>query len=170
MTSTAHAEGWAKYVELKLLKYIPNNTPYTNKDLQAVRIFCDYMYYNELLAYSLYTYVDFGIHYLGWKTAEVANALEKAGFDGSNAQSMYRTLIEMPTQYAAYGYGINFFVDLHDQAKEALGKNYNEIEFNSMLLSKGWCSLDELKKMTDEYIEKTNHIFSIVEASEEVVE
>jgi len=164
MTSTAHAEGWAKYVELKLLKYIPNNNPYSMKDLQGVKLYCDYMYANELLAYTLYTYVDFGIHYLGWQAGDVGLVMSQAGFDSSGAEDMYRTLIEIPTQYAAYGYGINYFVDIHNYAKEQLGKNYNEIEFNSVLLSHGWCSLGELQKVVDEYIANTKHLFSNVEA------
>lgn len=164
MTSTAHAEGWAKYVELKLLKYIPNNNPYSLKDMQGVKLYCDYMYANELLAYTLYTYVDYGIHYLGWQAGDVGLVMSQAGFDASGAENMYRKLIEIPTQYAAYGYGINYFVDLHDYAKEQLGKNYNEIEFNSVILSHGWCSLGELKKVTDEYIENTKHLFSITDS------
>ena len=90
--------------------------------------------------------------------------MSQAGFDASGAENMYRKLIEIPTQYAAYGYGINYFVDLHDYAKEQLGKNYNEIEFNSVILSHGWCSLGELKKVTDEYIENTKHLFSITDS------
>ena len=90
--------------------------------------------------------------------------MSQAGFDASGAEDMYRTLIEMPTQYAAYGYGINFFVDIHEYAKDQLGKNYNEIEFNSVLLSHGWCSLGELQELVDEYIADTKHLFSNVEA------
>ena len=165
MTSTAHGEGWATYVSLKLLEYMKTHHNFTNSnDKMAIKIYCDFMYYNDLTAYLAYTYVDYGIHYLGWQIKDVASFMDSIGFNGDAAQDMYRTLIEMPTQYAAYGYGINYFVDLHDYAKEQLGKNYNEIEFNSVILSHGWCSLGELKKVTDEYIENTKHLFSITDS------
>ena len=33
-----------------------------------------------------------------------------------------------------------------------MGINYNEIEFNAAILSKGWCSLGEVQNIVDEYI------------------
>ena len=71
------------------------------------------------------------------------------------ANDMYRTLIEMPAGYAAYGYGMSFMLDLHKDAEKQLGEFYDEVEFNSVVLSHGWCSLSELQRIVDEYIEET---------------
>ena len=89
--------------------------------------------------------------------------MDSIGFNGNAAQEMYRTLIESPVTYAAYGYGMSFYVDLHNNAQMKLGKYYNEVEFNSVILSHGWCSLDELTRITDEYIQETLHKCSVVE-------
>ena len=51
------------------------------------------MYANELLAYTLYTYVDYGIHYLGWQAGDVGLVMSQEGFDSSGAEDMYRKLI-----------------------------------------------------------------------------
>ena len=67
----------------------------------------------------------------------------------------------MPNTYAAYGYGKYFFMKLHDEARFVLGKFYNEVEFNKMLLSKGWTNLGELEDTYKEYMEKTCHKFGI---------
>ena len=74
---------------------------------------------------------------------------------------MYFQLIEMPSQYAAYGYGISLFYDVHEQAKKALGDCYNEIDFNRALLSNGWCSTSEVQRITNEYIEDTKLVNGI---------
>ena len=41
------------------------------------------------------------------------------------------------------------FNKIHNEAKKALGNYYNEIEFNSMILSNGWVELDILEEMVD---------------------
>ena len=164
MTSTAHAEGWATYVALKLYQYMKKNNAFTSEvEQKAINVYCDYMYYNDLTAYLAYTYVDYGIHYLGWSIEEVATYMDSIGFNGNAAQEMYRTLIESPVTYAAYGYGMSFYVDLHNNAQMKLGKYYNEVEFNSVILSHGWCSLSELQRITDEYIEEMLHVCTVVE-------
>ena len=71
---------------------------------------------------------------------------------GYTAVSLYNTLIEIPTQYAAYGYGMSFMLDLHVDAKARLGYLYDEVEFNAMLLSKGWVGFDILEDTYEEYM------------------
>ena len=168
MTSTAHGEGWATYVSLKLYQYMKKNNAYNSNmnDKNAVNAYCDYMYYNDLLAYLANTYADYGIHYLDWTIADVMDMMNGIGFsvDAEGALDLYRKLIEMPSGYAAYGYGMSFFVDLHDNARKQLGNVYSEVEFNSVVLSHGWCSLDELTRITDEYIAETLHKCSVAEA------
>ena len=67
----------------------------------------------------------------------------------------------MPTTYAAYGYGKLVFVQLHDEAKALLGGHYNEIEFNAMLLSRGWSNLGELENTYNEYMAAKCHQYGI---------
>lgn len=156
MTSTAHGEGWATYVELKLFEYAKEQSEDEN-----FRKVMDYLYAQQLSGFLLETRLDVGIHYQGWDVDAVASYLDKNGYNGGAAQDIYRLLIEMPTGYAAYGYGKLTFCNLHNEAKKILGDHYNEVEFNEMLLSKGWTSLGELQKTYDEYMTRACYRYGI---------
>ena len=101
------------------------------------------------------------IHLQGWKVADVKKYMDSLGYDSSQAKEIYNLLIETPTTYAAYGYGKLVFIELHEKAKEILGDIYDEIEFNAMLLSKGWSSLGELYNTYDEYMKAKCHSYQI---------
>jgi uncharacterized protein (DUF885 family) len=156
MTSTAHGEGWATYVELKLYEYAKAQS--TDRNFRTVM---DYLYANQMSGFLLETRLDAGIHIQGWTVKDVENYLDKHGYNGDAAQEIYNLLIEMPSGYAAYGYGKLFFVNLHNEAKSILGGRYDEIEFNAMLLSKGWTSLGELQNTYDEYMKAKCHQYGL---------
>lgn len=147
MTSTAHGEGWATYVELKLYEYAKQQS----KD-NKFKAIMDYLYANQLSGFLLETRIDVGIHYEGWDVEKVAEYLDELGYNAGAAQELFDLLIETPTSYAAYGYGKLTFYSLHKEAQEILGSFYDEVEFNAMLLSKGWTSLDILKETYEEYM------------------
>lgn len=147
MTSTAHGEGWATYVELKLYQYAMERTNDT-----ALLDTLNYLYYNQLAGFLLETRLDAGIHIEHWSVEDVSRYLKSNGYNSGAAQEIYNLLIETPVSYAAYGYGKLFFYNIHEEAKEKLGGYYDEIKFNEVVLSKGWTSLGELKKTVDEYI------------------
>ena len=148
MTSTAHGEGWATYVESKLYEYAKSLS--TNEDFGLVM---DYLIANQLSGHLLETRLDVGIHYEGWTVSDVAAYMDKLGYSSDAAQELYDLIIEMPTQYASYGYGKLVFHKVHNEAKKALGNYYNEIEFNSMILSNGWVELGTLEEMVDAYLD-----------------
>ena len=81
---------------------------------------------------------------------KMEEAVDREGRRDEN--ELYKLLIEMPTTYAAYGYGKIVFVELHNQAKELLGAHYDEVEFNTMLISNGWINLAELEIQYNEYM------------------
>ena len=150
MTSTAHGEGWATYVELALYQYAKEKS--NNRSFDTVM---DYLYANQLSSFLLESRIDVGIHYEGWTVEDVEEYLTSLGYGG--AEGIYRLIIEMPTQYAAYGYGKLVFYNLHKEAKAVLGNYYDEVEFNAMLLSKGWTDLGELKNTYRDYMTKKCH-------------
>ncbi|MDE6407787.1 MAG: DUF885 domain-containing protein, partial [Anaeroplasmataceae bacterium] len=152
MTSTAHGEGWATYVELKLYEYIMD----TSKDETLVDV-CNYLYYDHLSSFLLETLLDVYIHYSGYSVKDVADFLDDNGLNGGAAQSIYNLLIETPASYPAYGYGKLFFYNLHQEAKKKLGRYYDEVELNTILLSKGWTSLGKLRQTFDIYIRDVAH-------------
>jgi uncharacterized protein (DUF885 family) len=121
----------------------------------------DYMYANLLSSHLLETRIDAGIHIEGWTVDEVGSFLSKRGYNADAAQDIYNLLIEMPSGYAAYGYGKLFFNKLHTEAKNTLGAIYDEVEFNAMLLSNGWTSLGELQNTYNEYMKVKCHQYGI---------
>ena len=147
VTNTAFAEGWATYVELKLYEYAKEQVNDVTFDMVM-----DYLYAEQLNSFLIEARIDVGIHYEKWSFEELAKYLQQAGYDYSNAVSIYYLMIEMPTQYSTYGYGKLLFYNLHEEAKKVLGEYYNELEFNTMILSEGWVELEILEELCDEYL------------------
>ena len=83
--------------------------------------------------------------------------MDGLGYSSDSAKEIYNLMIEMPSQYAAYGYGKLVFNNLHQEAKSYLGYHYNEVEFNAMLLSKGWTNLGILQDTYEEYMTAKCH-------------
>ncbi|MDE6242023.1 MAG: DUF885 domain-containing protein [Anaeroplasmataceae bacterium] len=156
MTSTAHGEGWATYVELALYEYALERAS-SSADKAVIR----YLYANQLAGFLLETRLDVAIHYQNWNVGRIATYLGNLGYNSDAAEDIYRLLIETPASYAAYGYGKLFFVRLHNEAKSYLGENYDEKEFNAMLLSKGWTSLGKLNETYQAYMKKKCHKLGI---------
>lgn len=170
MTSTAHAEGWATYVSVKLYEYAIANS----EDAKFIEVM-EYLKSQELMGFLFETRLDFGIHYEGWKAEEIYKLMSKLGYiygdeahyeeDMQSVNEVFYQMIEMPTTYAAYGYGKEVFMRLHNEAKEILGCYYDEVEFNTMLHSCGWINLGELQKVYEEYMEAKCHKAGIEYAS-----
>ena len=150
-TCTGHGEGWAKYVEIALGDYIAKNATKNAGDWANA---LNKSKYWDLFIFNLYTRIDVGIHYEGWGVQEIQNFMKNWNLnaDESLAKDLLTTLIEIPGQYAAYGYGQSLFYELHEEAKSVLGTNYNEVEFNAMLLEHGWVGLGELQGYYDQYM------------------
>lgn len=157
LTNVGHGEGWAKYVEIALGTYIGNQKggDWVNAMKKAA--------YWDLFVYNLYTRIDVGVNYEGWSPDEVYQYMHDMNLnvDKNSAKDLAKTLAEMPTQYASYGYGQSLFYELHEDAKMILGENYDEVEFNSMLLEHGWCGLSELENYYHEYMVKKCFLLGI---------
>ncbi len=147
MTNTGHAEGWACYVEEKLYDYLASKS-----SSKAYKLYCEYSKYNFLLSYALYARVDAGINYEGWTISKVSNYLKENDFNSDAAQTLFDLLIEMPTGYAPYGYGSLKMHKYHSNAKNKLKSKYDEIKFNSLILSHGWSGYETLDKLVSNYL------------------
>ena len=158
LKNLTHGEGWATYVELKLFEYLRKTTKGA-----GYKAGIDYLYYNTLLSYLVYSRADFGINYEGWDITKVMNYFNAQGFslDESKAQELYRTLIEVPANYPAYGYGMAKFRQLHLDIEKALGEGYDEIETNKVFLGHGWVDMEILEQLVDEFIEDQKYILGI---------
>lgn len=152
MTSTAHGEGWATYVETKLYEYA-----IANSDDDKFIAVMEYLLANSKSGHILEARLDIGVHYEGWDASDVGKYMKGVGYNSDGAEDIFRLLIEMPTTYHAYGYGRLTFVKLHEEAQDILGGFYDEVEFNAMLLSKGWTNLGILQQTYEDYMQKKCH-------------
>ena len=162
-TNTGHGEGWATYVQLELYKYLGEQSG--DPIVQAA---LDYLYYNQLLSYNIYTRIDFGVNYQDWKQAEILSFMKKAGFtvDEDGALNLFRMFIEVPSQYYAYGYGQTVIYQAHKFAQEALGDWYDVIEFNKEVLAHGWAELEYFNENIYKYIDEQMFIHGMLDTLE----
>ncbi len=147
MTCTGHGEGWAKYVETCVAKYVAQVKNDINWEIAG-----EYENYYSLMAYLLESRIDLGVNYEGWEVKDVSAYLGKYGLNTSIAKDVFNTVNEAPTQIIAYGYGMAVFFDWHELGQTVLGEYYNEINFNVAMLEHGWCSLDTLDLYMEEYL------------------
>jgi uncharacterized protein (DUF885 family) len=154
-TSTAHAEGWATYVEFQVYEYGKT----IHSDIENYEIAMDYLIGTHLSNFMLEARIDLGIFYEGWEAEDINACLQRVmpGYSFNDVDSLYNQFLEMPTTYHAYGYGKYVFYSYHQEAKEYLGDAYDEVEFNAMLLSKGWTNLAILEETYIEYMKAKCH-------------
>ena len=159
MTSTAHAEGWATYVEFQLYEYAKQ----IHSDIPNYDIAMDYLYGAALSNYMLEARIDLGIFYEGWEPEDINACLQRVmpGYSYNDVNALYNQFLEMPAVYHSYGYGKYVFYSYHEEAKKYLGDSYDEVEFNAMLLSKGWTDLSILEETYFDYMNTKCHELGI---------
>ena len=139
---SAFSEGWAVYTEIALLEQIAQNA-----QREALKLYCEYTARDILSGYLMPVITDINLNYFGFN---VQDGME-LGIE--NIQDIIETLMEIPTVYVSYGYGAYVMQSLHEQAKLALGDNYNEVEFNGLLLAEGMGpTLIRARELTNNYI------------------
>lgn len=141
-----YTEGWAVDAQRYAYKY----ADITNPSAQ------DAMFFESTYYFPLYSLIDIGVNYFGWKAKDITDYFEENSmifsFDEQNAEYFRNLLIEMPGVYCSYGLGVLNFYDLEQYAKEALGDKFNIVEFHNTLLKNGPLSFNILKTAVDEYI------------------
>ncbi len=141
--ASAFSEGWAVYVELALLDHIA-----ATADSEALQLFCYYYSANVRMGYYAAVINDIWINYYGYTVDDLMQ--DESDKDGAIA--IIGSLMELPTTYVSYGYGVYAINGEHERAKKALGKAYDEAELNSCLLSEGYITLARAKEIVDNYI------------------
>lgn len=144
LKSSGYTEGWATYAEL----YSYNFFNSIDEDvLQYLKL------YDELNG-ILTARLDLGIHYEGWTINETLNYLQKyfSGYTYEAAQRIFEQLVEVPTNSQQYFFTYFKLVDMHDRAKNALGSNFDPIEFHKLILDCGPVPLRFIETEVDNYI------------------
>lgn len=141
-----YSEGWATYIESIASTYA------TTEDKTLI----DLYNINTKLTQIYMCQFDIGIHYEGWNRTEFKNQLEEVFGKGSitdeDINEQYNIFLETPTNYLQY-YLTGFqFADLQKKTKDALGDEYNAVEFHEVILNTGPSSFAILQNQVDAYI------------------
>jgi len=142
---TAFVEGWALYAErlaYELDWY--NNDPYG--DLGRLQ-------YEALRATRLV--VDTGIHSMGWSFDQSVQYLEdNLGVSNGSAQGAAGRYSVVPAQATAYMVGMLQILAARQRAIDALGAQFDLIEFHRLLLSNGAVPMDIMNREVDRWVEE----------------
>jgi len=142
---TAFVEGWALYAER--LAYELNwydNDPYG--DLGRLQ-------YEALRATRLV--VDTGIHSMGWSFDQSVQYLEdNLGVSNGSAQSAAGRYSVVPAQATAYMVGMLQILAARQRAIDALGAQFDLIEFHRLLLSNGAVPMEIMNREVDRWIQE----------------
>lgn len=137
-----YSEGWATYVEM----YAYTLAEMEPQVAEITRL-------NHSLLLCLYSNIDIGIHYSGWDRDKTLEYLSGFGFSNpETANSIYDAIVEEPTNYLKYYLGYLKFADMQQQAKNALGDNFQLKDFHKFLLDLGPAPFPVVEKYLDEYI------------------
>ena len=152
--NSGYTEGWATYVELKAYDFVEN---YTSSGLKLA---LDYLKQNDVYNGLINVRLDLAINYEGQTLKEFTKTLndlvgDPTAYTEDEAKPIFEQLIETPTNSAEYFFAWCKMDDMHTRAQKALGDLFNEVEFNTALLSKSSAPLDMYEEVIDEYIKDT---------------
>lgn len=137
--SGGYVEGWATYIESYAYGYAPISYEIGQ-----------YLARNRSFYLCLYSILDIGIHYHGWKPAQVQKLLSAVGIADADIQaSVYQSLLEDPANYLKYCAGSIYLADIREQQQERLGKDFELINFHKKILETGPVPFPVLEKYVD---------------------
>ena len=105
---------------------------------------------NEILTYDLIMLGDMGVHYYGWGYEELNEYLSP--YFGEIDEDFYEMIWDGALMFNPYYYGYKQFIELENQAKDALGDKYNRKDFNNAILTPGSAPFNVVERHVDEYI------------------
>ena len=141
---TAFSEGWALYAERLAWEMGYQGDPYDNLGRMQAELFR-----------AVRLVVDTGIHARRWTREEAIDyMLENTGIAESDVVSEIERYIVMPGQATSYKVGMMELLKLRDEAREALGDDFDIREFHDVVLMNGDLPLIAVRQLVMKYIAK----------------
>lgn len=136
---SGYSEGYATYVELLALEYLP-----MDPDIAAVAQ--NYSVFQN----SLIALCDIGIHYDGWSVEEMQEFMDQ--YLSVDAAEIYKQLQGDPAAFLPYYVGYMEFMEMKQNAQVQMGDKFNEKDFHTAILKSGIVPFDLVKKNVDAYV------------------
>lgn len=135
-----YTEGWATYVEM--LSYYYAGLPKKEASL---------LQHNQAAILSLYATSDIGIHYYGWKKAEMEKFWSAYGFtDSDTIDNITDLILEEPGNYLKYYVGYLKFRQLRETYEQKYGDRFDAIAFHEAILRTGPAPFSIVEKEVEE--------------------
>lgn len=141
ISTIGYTEGWAMYAESNAWSY--SGLSKTISKLHGLE---------TLLGYIMDAYADLGVNGKNWSIEELGSKLDKLGLNGDMAESLYDFVITRRGMILPYGIGLVQFMRLRGKATSALKDQFDEVEFNEVLLTNGARPFEMVEKDVDAYI------------------
>ncbi|HEX3423717.1 MAG TPA: DUF885 domain-containing protein [Sphingomicrobium sp.] len=140
--NTAYVEGWALYAESLGYPMGMYTDPYQR-----------FGNLNDEMLRAMRLVVDTGIHSKGWtREQSIQYMLDHSGESKTDATAEVERYIAIPSQALAYKIGQLTISRLRDEAKAALGPQFDIREFHAQVLDTGALPLPILEKKIDSWI------------------
>jgi uncharacterized protein (DUF885 family) len=139
---TAFSEGWALYAERVAWEMGYQEDPYDNLGRLQAELFR-----------AVRLVVDTGIHAKRWTREEAIDyMLENTGIAESDVVSEIERYIVIPGQATSYKVGMMELLRLRDEARQALGDDFDIREFHDVVLQNGDLPLIAVRQQVMKYI------------------
>lgn len=141
---TGYAEGWGSYAEYYSYKWMDN----MSQGLQALNCLTSRL--NSVVSAIL----DMGINYYGWTREDaVGYSYDLTGIESEDIiEEMYPYIINDPAGYLDYYVGYMEIRNMADEARLALGNDYEAKEFHRFLLDFGPAPFHIIKRYFDDWL------------------
>ncbi len=143
---TAYTEGWGLYTELLPKEIGLYTDPYSDFGRLAMELWR-----------ACRLVVDTGIHAKKWTREEgIKYYTDNTPNAESDAVKMVERHIVMPSQATAYKIGMNKILELRQNARKKLGKQFDIREFHDVVLTNGAVPLNVLEDLVEEWVASKN--------------
>ncbi len=131
-----YTEGWAVYAERYAYRF-------TSLDEDTASLLAA----NSFLLLGLYARSDIGIHYDGWKPADLAEFLGGFGIRSQTAlDTIYQAIVQNPGNYLKYYLGAAEILALKAEAEKVFGEQFDIRDFHRFILSVGPAPLSVVRE------------------------
>ena len=138
---SGYVEGWATYIEMMSYDYAG-----IDKNVASM------LSHNQSATLSLYASSDIGLHYYGWTKNDMYAFWGGYGFtDKKIIDEITRLILSEPGNYLKYYVGYIEFLDLLEDTKTTLGKNFNLKQFHKAILDIGPAPFAILEEYFEDY-------------------
>lgn len=141
LSEIGYTEGWAMYAEVN--QFAHSSLSANVAEMQKI---------NTTLGYTMDAAADLAVNGLGYTVEDLGEWLDQLGLNSDSAQSLYDFVLSQPGVILPYGYGMAKFLTYQQQAKDALGSSYDAVEFNTVLLTGGARTFEQVDKDVEAYL------------------